>query len=84
MCEIAEVDDSYRVEYVTYPVGEFDIGSMVRPIISDDTPHYLSSGTADVFDLTESELRDFFSLENIPVLIDGELCWSESLSLDSV
>ena len=84
LCEITSQGDGYRVEYTTYPVGEFDVGSIVRPILRDDTPHYLSSGTADTFELTETELDDFLSLENVPVVVDGRLRWSDTLDTDSI
>ena len=84
MCNITRTNGSYRVEYITYPAGEYGLGSLVRPILPDDTPHYLSSGAVDVFDLTRSELEEFLSLEEIPVLTNGELSWSSSLDLDSV
>jgi hypothetical protein len=84
LCEITDAGDSYRVEYVTYPVGEYGLGSLVRPILGEDVPHYLSSGTADTFEMTESELEDFLSLEDIPVVVDGQLFWSGSLETDSI
>ena len=84
LCEVSHTGDSYRVEYITYPVGEFGLGSIVRPILPDEVPHYLSSGTADIFDLTESELKEFLSLEEIPVVVNGELLWSSSLDVESL
>ena len=84
LCEITDAGDAYQVEYVTYPVGEYGLGSLVRPIIDEDVPHYLSSGTADTFEMTESELEEFLSLEEIPVIVDGQLFWSGSLDIDSV
>ena len=84
LCEITSRGDDYRVEYTTYPVGEFDVGSIVRPILRDDTPHYLSSGTADTFELTEAELDNFLSLENVPVVVGGRLRWSDTLDTDSI
>jgi len=84
LCEITTAGDTYHVEYTTYPAGEFDLGSIVRPILKDDTPHYLSSGTADTFELTKPKLIDFLSLEEIPVVINGQLSWSGSVDLDSL
>jgi hypothetical protein len=84
LCEITDAGGSYQVEYITYPVGEFGLGSLVRPILGEDVSHYLSSGTADIFEMTESELEDFLSLEDIPVVVNGQLFWSGSLDLDSI
>ena len=84
VCEITTTGDTYNITYTTYPAGKFDIGSNVVPFFSDDTPYYLCSGTADTFELTQAELEDFFSLETVPVLLDGQLRWSDTLDLDSV
>jgi hypothetical protein len=84
MCRITRSGDSYRVDYRTYPVGEYGLGSLVRPILDDDVSHYLSSGTADGFEMTESELEDFLDLEEIPVIVDRQLVWSGSLDVDSI
>jgi hypothetical protein len=84
VCEITNTGDTYRLTYTTYPAGKFDIGSNVVPFFSNDTPYYLCSGTADTFDLTQAELENFLSLETVPVLLDGQLRWSDTLDLDSV
>jgi len=84
LCEITNTTDGYIVEYTTYPAGEFDLGSLVSPVLPNDQPYYLSSGTADTFELTEAELEEFLSLENAPVIIDGRLRWSETLDLGSL
>ncbi|WP_256544836.1 hypothetical protein [Halobellus inordinatus] len=83
MCKITRSDSGFIVDYRTYPSAEYELGSMVVPYIPDNETYYLSSGTADTFELTEMELDDFLSLENIPTLIDGSLRWSENLSTDS-
>ena len=84
VCEITNSGDTYEIKYTTYPAGKFDIGSNVVPFFSDDTPYYLCSGMADTFELTRAELEDFLSLETVPVLLDGQLRWSDTLDLDSV
>jgi len=83
LCELTDTGDGYAVEYTTFPVTEFDLGSIVSPILPGDHPYYLSSGTADTFEFTETELEKFLSLENVPVVTDGRLQWSDTLDLDS-
>jgi hypothetical protein len=83
LCEIRTDGDVYKMDYTTYPVVEFDLGSIVSPVLPGDRPYYLTPGTADTFELTESELEDFLSLENNPVVVDGKLQWSDTLELDS-
>ena len=84
MCEISRNDDEFDVDYRTFPSAEYELGSLVVPYVPGNEIYYLTSGTADVFELSESELIDFLSLENVPTLIDGSLRWSDELSLESI
>jgi hypothetical protein len=84
MCKIERQNEIYAVEYRTYPSGEYELGSLVVPYIPGNETYYLSSGTATVFDLSRSELEDFLSLENIPVMVDSSLQWSDELCIDSI
>jgi hypothetical protein len=84
-CVISREDeDTFRVEYKAYPGTEFDIGSLVIPFIPGNEQHYLSPGTIDEFELDAAELTEFLSLENIPVIINSDLRWSSTVSLDSL
>ncbi|MDS0293022.1 hypothetical protein [Halogeometricum luteum] len=75
-------DNSFEVEFHTYPAAEFGMGSMVQPFMPGDVPYYLSSGIADVFYLTETELQEFLDMETIPVVVNDSLYWSDDLSFD--
>ncbi|QCC48929.1 hypothetical protein DV707_09785 [Halobellus limi] len=76
--------EEYLLEYVTYPAAEFGLGSLVSPYVSGNESHYLSSGTIDTFRLSHEELADFLALENIPVLINGRLRWSDTVDFEDL
>ncbi|QIB73869.1 hypothetical protein G3I44_05910 [Halogeometricum borinquense] len=83
--EIKKADEGvFEVVYHTYPAAEFGIGSLVHPHMSEETPYYLSSGVADTFKLSRQELKDFLSLETIPIAVDGSLHWSDEFNIDSL
>jgi len=84
MCDITRNGDTFTVDYRTFPSAEYELGSLVVPYVPGNETYYLTSGTADVFELTQSELTDFLSLENVPTMVDGSLYWSDKLSLDSI
>ncbi|MDS0298603.1 hypothetical protein NDI76_07600 [Halogeometricum sp. S1BR25-6] len=75
-------DGSFELIYHTYPAAEFGMGSLVQPLLPGEHSYYLSSGTANVFTLSEPELRDFLNLERVPLLANGSLYWSDEFSTD--
>ncbi|SFR45733.1 hypothetical protein SAMN04487947_1658 [Halogeometricum rufum] len=84
MCVVDAVDDRFEVEYNTYPGTHTGMGALVKPMLPGVEQHYLGSGAIDQFSLSSEELRDFLSLEEIPLLVDGRLHWSGSIDLDSL
>jgi hypothetical protein len=82
-CDVRRVgEDVFEVLYHTYPTIEYGMGSLVMPLISDNERYYLAAGLADTFEVTESELSDFLSMENVPIQLDGELFWSSELDVE--
>jgi hypothetical protein len=82
LCEIRPGDGTFELEYRTYPTTAKGMGTTILPLVSWNEQHYLSSGKVETFELSKAELSQFLSLEDIPVLVDGELRWSESLNVD--
>ncbi|WP_435182447.1 hypothetical protein [Halobellus sp. EA9] len=84
MCNITPDDGEYKVGYRTYPAAAYGIGSIVQPQIPGNEYYYLSPGFVDSFGLSQDELTRFFSMENIPVLLDGEVRWSYDVKADNL
>ncbi|EMA39335.1 hypothetical protein C448_14789 [Halococcus morrhuae DSM 1307] len=84
LCEIERGDNSFRATYKTFLTSWDGIGTVVRPEIGDNTDHYISSGDVESFDVTEEELLEFLSLEDIPVIVREKLNWSRSVDSESV
>ena len=73
--------DEYTVSMTGYPTRILALGSMLTPHIAGNTMRYLSSSQLAQFQVTKSELEEFFELQVMPVLIDGDLYWSDELTL---
>ncbi|WP_256684541.1 hypothetical protein [Halococcus qingdaonensis] len=84
LCEIERDDDSFEATYKTFLTSWDGIGTAVRPEIGDNTDHYISSGDVGSFDVSEEELVEFLSLEDIPVIVREKLNWSRSIDVESV
>lgn len=65
---------------VTYPSSVLGMGSMVTPHIRGNTTKYLNSGWIDDFEVQAAELEAFFELGVVPVLVDGQLYWSDEVT----
>jgi len=84
LCEIESRGERFLVEYKTYPTTQRGMGSLVIPIMEGNDSHFLSSGSLDTFEMSKPELAQFLSLENIPVKIDGQLYWSDSVDVEEL
>ena len=74
-----ESDDCFTLQIDGYgsPPG---MGCMYVPYIEANSQHYLSEGKTREIRLGHEEVQDFFQLENVPVLIEGQLNWSYELN----
>ncbi|WP_338738001.1 hypothetical protein [Haloplanus salilacus] len=77
-------DDEYELEWETHPSTRVGMGSLVIPFLDDENEQYLWSGGSKTFDLNRDELRQFLSLETVPVKIDGSIVWSDELDFSDL
>ncbi|MFD1633817.1 hypothetical protein ACOZ4L_13360 [Haloplanus ruber] len=80
----SRTDDRFELEWQSHPSTSFGMGSLVMPWLDEVNEYYLWSGDSRTFELTRKELRQFLSLETVPVKIDGSLVWSDELDLSKV
>jgi hypothetical protein len=76
LVELTGDGPEYTAEIRSYPNGDKGVGSLIQPSLKSDGRYYLGSGTQGPFTATETELRESFGTEEIPVRHDGELLWS--------
>jgi hypothetical protein len=79
MVELETTPEGYYLTLFGYPTAMTSIGSLITPYVSDNNVHYLNSGKIDTFDISTTELREFFSYGSVPVLLDDDLTWSDEL-----
>lgn len=84
LCEITATDESYELEYKTYPTAQFGMGSMRMPYVEQNDEYFLNSGALKTFEMSKQELRRFLELENVPVRVDGELFWSRYIDMEDL
>ncbi|WP_137286748.1 hypothetical protein [Halorussus salinisoli] len=75
-------EDRFEVTLQTHPTREYGIGSMNTTNIVESDTRYLGSGTLDTFTVSEKELNQFLGLETMPVTLDGNLYWSDRISVE--
>ena len=84
LCEITATEESYKLEYKTYPTAQLGMGSMRMPYVEHNNEYFLNSGSLKIFEMTSGELHRFLELENIPVRVNGELHWSQYLNIGDI
>lgn len=77
--EVERTGDGYRLTLRGFPTQRTSIGSLYLPHVKQNTRHYLNSGIIGTFEVTQSDLREFFSRGVVPVLFNGGLTWSDEL-----
>jgi hypothetical protein len=76
--------DEFSVSITGYPTRILALGCMFTPHISDNTVRYLNSGLIGEFDVGYDTLQEFLELQVMPVLVDGDLYWSDELALEDL
>jgi hypothetical protein len=72
----------YELRITTYPTIESGMGALFTPFISDIETYFLSGGDVSTFSVDKDTLVQFLRLEQIPVIVDGDLTWSTELNLE--
>lgn len=81
VCILNKDPASLTVRMGTYISAGTEKGSMFTPYIEEIDKYYLLPGMTDCLEVTESQIEEFFSLQNVPVLIDGSVEWSDTVEI---
>ena len=86
LCEITAgaIESEFELSMKTFATSNIGMGSLFIPFLDQSSSYYLSSGTIEEFSVTVEELEALFSLENVPVRINGDLSWTDELDLRDV
>ncbi|WP_101297464.1 hypothetical protein [Halegenticoccus soli] len=75
------VENGYEITPCLYPTSSHGMGSITGTFNAEPGVHYLASGELDTYTVTAEELRETLAVERTPVLLDGELAWTDELDL---
>lgn len=80
-----EDEDTYSVQIDAYPMnGSYSIGTLHMSYIGDNTSYFLNSGTFSKDGLSAEEIDRYLNVGVFPVSIDGEIYWSDEISVDAI
>ncbi|MFC6725660.1 caspase family protein, partial [Halobium palmae] len=74
-------EDTIRLFLRYYPSESYGMGSLIIPLLEGVSQYYLSPRRIGPFEVSRSDLSEFFGLEIQPVLVDGKIHWSDDLDL---
>ncbi|ELZ85881.1 hypothetical protein C453_08698 [Haloferax elongans ATCC BAA-1513] len=78
LCEVTQLDsDAYHLSYQVYPTSRCGLGSLIRPAFPNNDSYYLGSQRINDVKMTQNELRDFLSLENMPIIYNDSIHWDD-------
>jgi len=77
--EAHEEEEKLQLQIETYPTSERGMGSIIKPYLTDIDSFYLSAGELHSFEVSEEELLEFFSWEELPVCTPAGLRWSSQV-----
>ncbi|MWV66031.1 caspase family protein [Halorubrum sp. JWXQ-INN 858] len=75
-------EDRWDVIADAFPNGPYGIGTMTYLNLSSTDTNYYVPAEMRVEGVPRSEFLDFLNLETVPIFVDGDLAWTDELSLD--
>jgi hypothetical protein len=84
LLRIRERDEGFSMSIRMFTTDETGLGAVYSPNLRDNSEYFLNSGETPSFGVSREELRDFLTLENVPVRTDGQLYWSSFLSVEDI
>lgn len=80
--EIAPLGEGlFELDITAYPTTHTGMGTIVHPFLDGETEYRLLSTNTNTHELSTAELRRFLHLEQIPVLVNDNLRWSNDIDL---
>ncbi len=76
-------DDAARVAFRTHPTTTFRAGSLFRPYADGVDAGTLVGSTSAEATLSPDALRELLAMEELPVILDGDLTWSSAVDVDA-
>ena len=84
LLECEEIDDGEAtLTYREYPASRFGIGTMTHPYVEPSGKQYIAVGEMASYRIDRDRFEEEFGSERIPITVDGELRWTNSVELFS-
>jgi hypothetical protein len=77
-------DDQFELTLYMYPTSCHGMGSVSKPYLIEEDEHRLISSGSNTYTLSSLELDGFLGLEQIPIDIDGNVQWSDEITLSEL
>lgn len=84
LTDVSANEPEFRFEPEYHPSTGYRTGTSVMPHLTNNQNYYLAFGLPESFSATPEEVSEFLSLENCPFFRNGELRWSDTLSVREI
>ncbi|WP_226012145.1 hypothetical protein [Halomicrobium salinisoli] len=72
-------EDEYRVSVTGYPSKHYKLGAITQPDIRSAERYSINSGDIGTYTVSSDELSEFLQTQVFPVILDGQLYWSDEV-----
>ena len=84
LCRLETGGEEYEVTTTSYLSDSKGIGAITTSVLGDENKSHLVSGDIDTYTLSKPELKAFLTIENVPVIVDGEFTWSRDIDFSNL
>ena len=85
LASIERNEETYSVRVESFPIKDgASMGTLHMSFIGDNTSYYLKSGSFAVEDLTAEKINEYLDVGTFPVMVNGELRWSNEISVGDI
>ncbi len=78
LIKVSEMSEKINADIVSYVNDNTGIGSIFRPLLSNNTDFFLTSGDIQKNNISTDDFKEFLELQDTPVRNGKELYWSDS------
>ncbi|WP_129115819.1 hypothetical protein [Halegenticoccus tardaugens] len=79
LLRVETLGEGYEITPKMYPTSTHGMGTIAGTFNGEPGVHYIASGEVETYAVSATEIRETLSVEELPLLFDGELTWTTDL-----
>lgn len=84
ICFIDKGEDDIKVKMETYVSSGTEKGSLFVPYLESVDIYYILPGSTEMIPATKSQTKDFLKLQDVPVIVNDSIKWSQNIAIEEL